>query len=232
MQHIPTNSAEKLQILKGCRYFEGASDAVLQELAQDTYLCRFDSAELIFCEGESCAGLHIVQSGSVKLYKVSPQGREMIIKTLGENDSFNEVPVFDHGENPISAAAINECQLWIVPCESIRRVMAEHPEMAQAIILNLSKNLRMLVGLVEELSFYQVTNRLARLIHQLPAEQLQGKRDERLTQDALAARLGSVREVVARSLKELERSGAITLARRKIEIANEEILRDWAQLPE
>jgi CRP/FNR family transcriptional regulator len=103
--------------------------------------------------------------------------------------------------------------------------------MAQSVILNLSHNLRNLLKIVEELSFFQVTNRLARLISQLPSEQLVGDREERLTQDELAARLGTVREVVARALRELERSGAIEVQRRQIRVADEKILREWAQEP-
>ena len=71
-------------------------------------------------------------------------------------------------------------------------------------------------NILEELSFYQVTNRLARLIGQLPPGQLAGPTPGRITQDQLAARLGTVREVVARSLRELERSGAIQVENRQI----------------
>jgi CRP/FNR family transcriptional regulator len=109
--------------------------------------------------------------------------------------------------------------------------MKKHPEICQAVIQNLTKNLRMLVSLVEELSFFQVTNRLARLISQLPEEQLGGQAAQRITQDQLAARLGTVREVVARSLRELERSGAIRIGNRQIRIENPQVLQDWAQTP-
>jgi CRP/FNR family transcriptional regulator len=142
------------------------------------------------------------------------------------------VPIFDGGTNPVNAAAIRKCDIWVVKCEAIRKAIDEHPEMARAIIQNLSANLRMLVGLVEELSFYQVTNRLARLISQMPDEQLRGKGAQRLTQDEMAARLGTVREVVARSLKELERSGAIRAARGKIQIMDADLLKEWAQFAE
>jgi CRP-like cAMP-binding protein len=72
------------------------------------------------------------------------------------------------------------------------------------------------------------SNRLARLISRLPAEQLE---EQRITQDQLAAQLGTVREVVARSLRDLERSGAIRVERRQIRVLNEHLLRDWAQEP-
>jgi CRP/FNR family cyclic AMP-dependent transcriptional regulator len=118
-----------------------------------------------------------------------------------------------------------------VEADAIQNAMSQHPEMCLAIVLNLTKNLRMLVGMLEELSFYQVTNRLARLISQLPQEQLSGSSSQRITQDQLAARLGTVREVVARSLRELERSGAIQVRRREIQIIDPGILQEWVHSP-
>ncbi|HBX69519.1 MAG TPA: hypothetical protein DEH25_09100 [Chloroflexi bacterium] len=233
MNRLSAKLPEKLKVLQDCRYFRGASESILLELASGTHLNRYETGEIIFREGEPCGGLHIVQNGNVKLYKISPNGREMIMRTFGDGDSFNEVPVFDGSSNPISVAALSQSKIWIVSCEVICQAMQKHPEMSQAIILNLSKNLRMLIGLVEELSFFQITNRLARLIYQLPDEQLLGDdHNRRLTQDELAARLGTVREVVARALKELERSGAIKIVHRQIQVTNESVLKDWAQLPE
>lgn len=232
MQRLPSDLSDRLETLRACRYFAGVNNAVLEQLASDTHLQRYLPGEAIFWEGNDCAGLHIISRGSVKLFKISPQGRQMVMKTFEGGDSFNEVPIFDGGSNPVNAAAITESDIWVVGCETIKKAIDEHPEMARAIIQNLSANLRMLVGLVEELSFYQVTNRLARLISQLPEEQLDGKRDQRLTQDAMAARLGTVREVVARSIKELERSGAIRSQRGKIQIVNDDLLMEWAQFPE
>jgi CRP/FNR family transcriptional regulator len=186
---------------------------------------------MIFWEGDLCAGLHVIERGSVKLFKVSPQGRELIINTSEEGSTFNEVPVFDNGRNPVSAAALENCDIWVIDAAVIHSAMEQNPEMCRAVIISLSANLRMLVAKVEELSFYQVTNRLARLISQLPEEQLSGQASNRLTQDQMAARLGTVREVVARSLQQLQRSGAIRVDRRQIEILDDELLHEWAQCP-
>jgi len=228
MQRLPSKLPDRIAALRSCRYFDGVSAEILSQLAEDVYLYRYHPGEPIFWEGGACAGLYIVRSGSVKLFKISPQGRQLVVKIFSQGDSFNEVPVFDGGENPINVAAVTQSDLWVVACQPIRDAIDKHPEMAKALVLNLSANLRMLVGLVEELSFYQVTNRLARLISQLPNEQLEGKGHQRLTQDEMAARLGSVREVVARSLRELERSGAIQTKRGKIRVTDGEILKEWA----
>ena len=157
--------------------------------------------------------------------------RELIINVFEEGATFNEVPAFDNGQNPVNVAALEDSEIWVVEAEVIRKTMQQHPEMCASIITNLTQNLRMLVGKVEELSFFQVTNRLARLINQLPEEQLVGESTQRITQDQLAARLGTVREVVARSLRELERSGAIQVKRRQIQIVDQEILSEWGEYP-
>ena len=83
----------------------------------------------------------------------------------------------------------------------------------------------------EVLSFLQVAHRMARLLCQMTPEQLSGEAGTRLRRDQLAARLGTVREVAARALRELERSGAIKVDRRGIRILDGEILRQWAQGP-
>ena len=80
--------------------------------------------------------------------------------------------------------------------------------------------------MVSEMAFYQVTHRLARLISEQSPDELSGTA---WTQEQLAARLGTVREVVARSLKELERSGAIQLDKRRIEVSDPDVLAQWAQ---
>jgi CRP/FNR family transcriptional regulator len=231
MRRIPTTQTQKLAVLKDNRYFKDIRQELLVILSSDMFLYGFDRGEIVFLEGDMCKGLYILHRGSVKLYKISPQGRELVIKVYENGDSFNEVPVFDEGQNPVSVAALDASEIWIVDAKAIRRIVQEYPEAAQAVILNLSMNLRMLVGLVEELSFYQVTNRLARLIINSPADQLSGESPKRLTQEAIAARLGTVREVVARSLRELERSGAIKTYRRQIMVEDGELLKEWAGRP-
>jgi len=228
MQKIPVSLDEKLTALRANRYFSTLSDIVLQSLAPGTHLRLYERGEAICWQDDNRTALYIISSGSVKLFKLSPKGRELIIRVLDEGSTFNEVPIFDNGVNPVNVAALEDSSIWMIEAEVIRQCIQQHPEMAQAVILNLSHNLRVLVSTVEELSFYQVTNRLARLISRMPAEQLV---DQRITQDQLAARLGTVREVVARSLRDLERSGAIRVERRQIKVLNESLLRDWAQEP-
>ena len=102
MQRLACEYSERIETLQSCRYFDGICEEILSKLAQDVYLRRYQPGENVFGEGGVCAGLHIIRSGSVKLFKISPNGHQLVVKILNQGDSFNEVPVFDGGKNPIS----------------------------------------------------------------------------------------------------------------------------------
>jgi CRP-like cAMP-binding protein len=133
------------------------------------------------------------------------------------------VPAFDGGMNPVNVEALEACRIWVIEGEKLRVPVAEYPLFAQKVLANFGEKLRNFVRMVSEMAFYQVTHRLARLISELPAGELR----PHWTQEQLAAQLGTVREVVARSLKELERSGAIRIEDRRIHIADKNVLQQW-----
>lgn len=231
MRLLHAGEAESLRLLGSNPYFDTLEEVSLRAVAEGTSLRLYESGENLFLEGEPCAGLHIVGQGCVKLYRLSPQGRQYIVRLCQEGDTFNEVAVFDGKGNPVNAEAIEPCRLWVVEPERLRSLAATHPAFSQRVIQNLGGNLRMLVQAVSEMAFYQVTHRLARLISQMAEDDLSGAGPLHLTQEQMAARLGTVREVVARSLRELERSGAIRSAKRQITIANPGLLEQWTQGP-
>ena len=218
-----------MHALHNCPYFTGLGDGILGELAGGLRLIHYERGEVIFWQDEPCPGLQIIERGMVKLFKLSPQGRELIVNIFKEGATFAEVPVFDGGANPVNSAALEESDIWQLDTTVIRSLMGNHPEMCKQVMLNLARNLRMMVGIIEEVSFYQVTQRLARLLSQMSADELTGSDSTRLTQDQLAARLGTVREVLARALRALERSGAIRVDRRQIHILDSRLLKQWGE---
>lgn len=229
MNIVKIDQSEKLKALAANPYFRGLSEASLRELTLAMSMRRYERGEVLFWEGDPCSGLHIIQRGSVKLFRVSPNGRQHIFRVLQEGDTCNEVPVFDGGENPVNVESLEETDVWVVDADAVRALMRKDPEFMQKTIQNLARMMRHLAQMVSEMAFYQVTNRLARLISELPADELAGESGARWTQDQIAARLGTVREVVARSLRELERSGAIHVENRRIQVQDNNVLQQWAQ---
>jgi CRP/FNR family cyclic AMP-dependent transcriptional regulator len=229
MRTIPVETPQKIALLRRNEYFEGLDNALLAQITDHMQLREFERGEVLFWEGEECAGLHIIEQGCVKIYRLSSQGRQYIVRVLQEGETCNEVPAFDGGSNPVNLEALETTRAWVIEPEILRQLLGEHPDFAQKVINNLAQNLRGLVKRVSEMAFFQVTHRLARLISELPPEELSGEGSAHWTQEQMAARLGTVREVVARSLKELERSGAIRMDKRRILVSDPDVLAQWAQ---
>ncbi|MBK9927520.1 MAG: Crp/Fnr family transcriptional regulator [Anaerolineales bacterium] len=225
MKLVEVPKTEKLKILRNNLYFDELPEKELKDIAANTQLREYERGDVLFWEGDPCAGLHIIESGSVKLFRVSPQGRQYIISVISEGATCNEVPAFDGGTNPVNVEALETSRVWLVEPQVLRGLVKSNPEFALKVLSKFGQNLRQLVGKVSEMAFYQVTHRLARLITEMPTEDVR----PHWTQEQLAARLGTVREVVARSLKELEKSGAIRMEDRRIQIADGDVLRQWTQ---
>jgi len=226
MKTVETTLEQRIQTLRGNTYFNDLSENLLRDIAPHTHLREYQRGDVLMWEGDPCSGLHIMKQGSAKIYRLSPQGRQYIVRILQESDTFAEVPAFDGGMNPVNVEALETCRVWMIDGEKLRALVLAHPTFAQKVLVNFGEMLRGMVRMVSEMAFYQVTHRLARLISELPAD---GQRGPHWTQEQLAARLGTVREVVARSLKELERSGAIRIEDRRIHIADPDILQQWTQ---
>jgi CRP-like cAMP-binding protein len=229
MNQQKTTIAERLRALNENPYFRELPEAFMQHVAENTSLRAYERGQTVFWEGDECPGLFIVHTGSVKLFRVSPQGRQYIVRVLQEGETFNEVPVFDGGENVVNVDALEPSLIWLIEKNALNDLLVQHPEFARRVIQNLGRNLRGLVRMVSEMAFYQVTHRLARLINELSPDELAGEANTRVTQDQIAARLGTVREVVSRSLRELERSGAIQVANRRIQVNDRSVLEQWLQ---
>ncbi|MEJ1161747.1 Crp/Fnr family transcriptional regulator [Prosthecomicrobium sp. N25] len=194
---------------------------------------RVRQGETILVEGEPCAGLHLVVAGRVKIYKVSPDGREQVLRILGTGQTFNDVPVFDGGPSPGNAAALEDGIVGLIPKATMLRLVHDHPAVAQAVIVNLAARLRAMTLLVEDVSLRGVTARVASLLLKCSRGESALAEDAgigcgRLTQQDVAAMTGSVREVVQRSLKILERDGAIAMARGSVRVLAPAILETWA----
>jgi len=224
MKLVDVSKNEKIKTLGKNLYFDELPVEILKNIAECTQLREVERGDVLFWEGDPCAGLHIIESGSVKLYRVSPQGRQYIIAVLTEGATCNEVPAFDGGTNPVNVEALETTRVWVVDANILRDLVKTEPEFSLKVLEKFGQNLRQMVGRVSEMAFYQVTHRLARLIAEIDEAPRQ-----HWTQEQLAARLGTVREVVSRSLRELEKSGAIRMEDRRIQIADDTILLQWTQ---
>jgi len=222
--------AVEVEHLKSIPYFSGLGSGELEAIRQLIFERSADRGELILMEDEPTQTVYFVVTGVVKAFKTSAEGKEQILCILRPGDSFNDVSVFDGGPNPVSAIAMSRVRLYGISKADMETLLREHPGIALNIIKVLAGKVRHFVSLVEDLSFRHVTGRVAKLLLEYAtngSEEGKGKSPRpRLTQQDMAAMVGTAREVVGRSLKALEEERAIRMDRHRIAIVNREVLEE------
>ncbi len=228
-EHKAVEMAVETEFLKSIPYFAGLSPAEFDSVRQLIFERKAGRGEIILHEAELAEALFFVVSGAVKVFKTSAEGKEQILSIVRPGESFNDVPIFDDGLNPASAQAMGPVVLYELGKSELRALLQTHPQVALNVIKVLSRQVRQLVLLVEDLSFKNVIGRVARILLEHAGDGAGS--GQRLTQQDMAAMAGSVREVVGRSLKALEEEGIIRLDRHRIVITDKEALREMVEMP-
>jgi len=217
--------AVQVEFLKSIPYFSGLNLAELDSIRKLIFEKTVGRGEIILFEGESAEALYFVISGVVKVFKTSADGKEQILYLIRPDESFNDVPVFE-GSNLASAEAMGPVVLYGIRKSDLEGIFRNHPQVALNMLKVLSQRVQHLVSLVEDLSFRNVTSRVAKILLDYAGDGT-GRRP-RLTQQEMAAMAGTVREMVGRSLKVLEEDGSIRLERHRIIITDREALSEMA----
>ena len=222
------NFAETLRRLP---LFTDLAESELAVIAEGMTRQSYDRGAVIFAEGDVCQELMVVEQGAVKILKSSLDGRCQLISIERRGSSLAEVAVFDGGRYPASAEAAIPTTVLRMSADSFLKTCLQNPEMAQKVFKVLGHRLRHLVGLVEQLSFSTVRSRLVAYLVRLAEER--GVRTVKGIEfqlaennEELAARLGTVRELVSRSLGRLHGEGLIQMKKRSVNIPNISVLRE------
>jgi CRP-like cAMP-binding protein len=207
-------------------YFAGLGEPVIGLIRRYVYEKKADRGELLLAEGDAADALYFVAEGVIKIFKTSADGKEQILRIIRPGESFNDVAVLNGGLSLVSAAAMGPVTLYAIKKTDLEKVMREHPRIAFNIIKVLSQRVAQMISLVEDLSFRNVTGRVAKVLLEYAADKTVDH--PRLTQQEMAAMIGTAREMVGRSLKSLESGGAIRMERNKIIITDRKVLRETA----
>lgn len=191
--------------LKATQLFSALDQAELDAFARRAVVRHFAAGEMLFSEGESCAGLFVVAAGRVRIFKTSPSGREQVLAIEGPGSSVAELPVFDGGAYPASVSAVDDAQVVFVSRKDFRACCLDHPELSLKVLQVVGVRLRRLVGIIEELSFTTLRQRLITWL--LREAEVHGRDTPEgtvfelgMTHQELAAHIGTVRELVSRTV--------------------------------
>jgi CRP-like cAMP-binding protein len=225
------------QTLAKVPIFSGLTESELSFLAQRAVQRHYSTGESVFGEGEPCSGLYVVESGHVRIFKSSANGREQVLSIDGPGGSIAELPVFDGGSYPASATAVDDATLLFVSKQDFQALCLAHPQVALKVLRVVGARLRRLVGIIEELSFTTVRHRLASFLLRL--SQKEGKRSTAgveitlpISNQELASQIGTVRELVSRNLSRLQAEGMLKIDGRTVTISNLKALEAEIDSPE
>ena len=211
------NNLRRLDIL------QGLDDDTLTELAHSAIWREYAPGAIVFLEGESNAALYYLHIGWLKLSKSSLDGREQTLRFLGPGEIFNGVSVFASQPNPVTAITLEATGLWLIPRAVTHRLLTAHPSIALHVIDKMAARLSELSTLVADLSLHTVEARLAQLLLQESADGVMERRHW-ATQVELAARLGTVSDVLSRVFQTLTKDGVIDVNRYEIRILDRQAL--------
>lgn len=225
---------DKVAILRQTELFCDLDEDVLQILGRHALEKRFERDQIVFIGGEESSGLFVIAEGSVRAFRTGHDGREQVIHVERAITTIAEIPVFDDGKYPSTAAAEEAAILLFLDKNEVWKLCLEYPQIALAAAKLLAKRLRGCAKLVESLSLREVGQRLAQMLSEEARQRGRETSDggvrfkQKLTHNQLAARVGTVREVITRALFRLQQQKLIIVNGKEIIIPNTDLLSSYA----
>lgn len=205
--------------------FAALSASELRELEQAAQYVTYDDEQTLMLENEISRYVFFILSGTVRAFRTGPDGREQTLIHLQAGDAFNLPTAFaDIPLAPATAIALGSVELLRVPIDSFQHIVTHTPSIAAAILRDLSNKLHHFTNLTHDLSLKSVRARLAKFLlanltdsHSEPA---------RWTREEIATQIGTVREVVSRTLRSFSNEGLIRIDRHMITLLDSDRLQD------
>jgi CRP/FNR family transcriptional regulator len=183
-------------------------------LAEHMHRHTYQADQVLVLAGEPTKAIYLVTKGEVRIQRSSPEGREYVLHSLGPGQCFNLSSALDGGYNLATVTALTNAEVYAIPVDIFGQTVREHPELAMALLGHLAGRVRRLSDAVEDLALYTVRTRLARCL--LSPTNGDAPSAKYWTQGELAAHIGSVRDVVGRTLRTFSREGLIRRERGRV----------------
>jgi len=218
-----------IEPLKRCPLFAGLKEVDLKKIKAVASLKRVGKKQILFSDGEEARGFYVILSGKVKLFKISPEGKEQILHVVSPPEAFAEAALFLEGNYPAFAETLTDSQLLFFPKRDFIQLIERNPQLSINMIVSLSYFLRKFASLIEELSLKEVSSRVAKYLIDLSLKSAKEGRSPKeidldLSKSQLASKLGTISETLSRSLAKMKAKKIIEVKKNRILVLNREAL--------
>jgi CRP/FNR family transcriptional regulator, cyclic AMP receptor protein len=225
---VVSQPAEKLRYLSELAVFQDLSPREMQELNRITTMSTVQRGRVFYRPEEPGEVMFILKEGRVQLYRISPEGKKLVITTLGPHTLFGEMALLGTKMHNTFAEAIDDCLICVMSRTDLERLILNKPQVALRILEITGKRLRDAEERLENMAFKGIPARLASLLLRLSAEQKSADISG-LTHQDLAESVGTYRETATQVLNDLKAQGLIEIGRKRISIVDVDGLTEVAE---
>lgn len=219
----------KLNYLSNIEIFQDLSQGELQEMDRQITMSSCEPGRIFYMPEETGEVLFLLKKGRVQLYRISPNGKKLVVATLGPGTIFGEMSLVGQGMHNTFAEAVDDCLLCVMSRPDVERLMREKPKVAFRFVEALGARMTSLESRLEEIAFKSIPARLASLLLRLADEQGNGSVVAGYTHQDLGEILGTYRETITQTLNDFKAEGLVTISRKRVEILDHDSLEILAE---
>lgn len=220
----------KLTYLSNIEIFQDLSTNELAEMDRQITMSSCAAGRIFYMPEDSGEVLFLLKKGRVQLYRISPNGKKLVVETLGPGAIFGEMSLVGQGMHNTFAEAVDECLLCVMSRADVERLMREKPMVSFRFVEALGDRVTSLESRLEEIAFKSIPARLASLLLRLSEEQGNGSVVAGYTHQDLGEMLGTYRETVTQTLNEFKGDGLVDISRKRVEIKDRDGLEILAEI--
>ncbi|MFN2292421.1 MAG: Crp/Fnr family transcriptional regulator [Anaerolineae bacterium] len=220
--------SEKYGYLKMVDIFQDLTEQEIEEIDRATTITTCRRGKIFYMPEDTSEVLFLLKQGRVQLYRISPDGKKLVIATIGPGSIFGEMALIGQGMHNTFAEAMEECVLLVMSREDVEHLLVTKPKVALRIFEVLGTRLKDTEARVEEIAFKGIPARLASLLLQL-AEDRGTNTITGLTHQDLGERIGTYRETTTQTLNMFKSEGLIDIGRKRITILDTRRLTEIAE---
>ena len=224
----PNQPAEKMRYLSELTVFRDLTPREMEDLNRITTMSTVPRGRVFYRPEEPGEVLFILKEGRVQLYRISPEGKKLVITTLGPHTLFGEMALLGTKMHNTFAEAVEDCLICVMSRTDLERLILSKPQVALRILEVTGKRLREAEERLENMAFKGIPARLASLLLRLSREQ-DSATITGLTHQDLAESVGTYRETATQVLNDLKSQGLIEIGCKRITILDREGLEEVAE---